>query len=600
MKRKSETIDGTEKPSSSPLELLRRVAEEDSVDETIRESAAAEFNDHIKSRWIAWSLVSPIPDDEKDQIKTLIVPLLLSPNSNSNSNILAHLRQSLGIIGAHDFPKLWPALLPGLTSSLETAIEADDFASVNRVLAALNSLLKKFLRGCRRRSPADTITLDLRYCFDNFSEPLLKTVQIISTKIIDSGGFELVSAQLLCFEMFYSLNFIDLPGFFVKPVDKWMNEFNKYLNAGNELQSAVFENIGLYIDKQDQSFQDYFQPFVEDVVHVLMATKPLSVTAIQFLTQVVGSRWFYRHHLLQQQITEKVVVPNLLLSDDEQDLFHKDYLEYIRRVVKNSRRKVTCQLLKGIIANSDYTEAIQRLIQNWLASFAQNPTANWKYKDCASHDVNSFPILKVSAMKFLSKFWFQVRGMDLVGDVVRLLGSDANVVHSYAAIFIKKHLICKGVSEALLPILPVLSKNLFDALGKRGSEENKYVMRCILCVGGISSPSDIISNTLVVILNWFSRGNPKHPDRLFEAFDYVVTQSYNLVPALDAWILPSVRMILDKRLTDLFPYALRLLARLVDYGTNQRRGFKEQEPASLGIRLPMWHDLVAPHIHNER
>ncbi|KAJ9559570.1 hypothetical protein OSB04_004730 [Centaurea solstitialis] len=604
-------LGGTEKPSGSPLALLRRVAEA-SVDEQVRERAAACFNDHIKYRWRSWPDPFPLPAAEKDPIKTLIVPLVLS---SANPTIHAHLRQALAIIGSHDFPRHWPALLPDLTSRLETAIEADDFASVNRVLDTLNSLLEKFC--CNGKGP-EPLRLDLKHCFDNFCDPLLKTVQIISGKInaaASNAGFEVVSklsllieAQLLCFEMFYSLNFIDLPGFFVKPVDKWMDEFKNYLTVTdqlNELQSAVFENIGLYVKKTDQPFQDYFRPFVEEAVVVLLDdAKPLTVAAIKFLTLVGTSshynRLFSQDHVLRQ-ITDKVVVRNMALSDDDEEVFRKDYIEFIRRDMDpKSRRMVTCQLLKAIARRSGLGR-VSAMIRNLLALFAENPTTNWKYKDCAislvlsfkthptpvvdfvsffrsvimpelqSRDVNSFPILKAGALKFFTKFWFRMPDMGLVGDVVRLLGSDANVVHSYAAIFIKKRLLLsdKRKRSPFARILPVLSKNLFEALKKRGSEENKYVMDCIVHFGTISESPCIVSATSVVISGFCE--NRKYPDRLFEAFDYLVTRSdldwVSLVPALDVWILPSVRMMLDRHATEFFPYALWLFSRLMDYDT---------------------------------
>ncbi|KAJ9539335.1 hypothetical protein OSB04_032068 [Centaurea solstitialis] len=189
-----------------------------------------------------------------------------------------------------------------------------------------------------------------------------------------------------------------------------------------------------------------------------------------------------------------------------------------------------------------------------------------------SHDVNSFPFLKAAALRFLTKFWFKIPAMDLVGDVVRFLLSDANVVHSYAAIFIKKRLLLrdKMAEPSFTLILPVLSQNLFDALKKHGSEENRYVMHCIMHIGAIPKSPCIIGRCTTSVIIRFCE-NLRHPGRLFEAFDYLVTQSDKdwipLVPALDIWILPSVRMIVDKHAMRFFPYALRLLARLMDYDT---------------------------------
>nr|GFC94196.1 exportin-2 [Tanacetum cinerariifolium] len=191
------------------LAVLRLVAEP-SVDEQIRHSAAVNFKNHLKTRW-GPSAAVPIPDAEKEQIKQLIVPLMLS----AGPKIQAQLSEALAVIGNHDFPKLWPALLPELKTSLENAINVNDFVSVNGILATVNSLFKKF----RYQYKSDPILLDLKYCLDNFAAPLLSTVENLSVKMSAAGGNvvvvkQLVEAQRLCCRIFYSLNFLDLPEFF--------------------------------------------------------------------------------------------------------------------------------------------------------------------------------------------------------------------------------------------------------------------------------------------------------------------------------------------------------------------------------------------------
>ncbi|KAF4378331.1 hypothetical protein G4B88_015902 [Cannabis sativa] len=71
-------------------------------------AAAANFKNHLKGRWApsassdepnAVASPSPIPDPEKDQIKALIVSLMLS----ANPKIQSQLSEALAVIGKHDF-----------------------------------------------------------------------------------------------------------------------------------------------------------------------------------------------------------------------------------------------------------------------------------------------------------------------------------------------------------------------------------------------------------------------------------------------------------------------------------------------------------------
>ncbi|CAI9292076.1 unnamed protein product [Lactuca saligna] len=630
------------------LAVLRLVAEP-SVDEQIRQCAAVNFKNHLKTRWMP-SSATPIPDSEKEQIKTLIVPLMLS----ATPRIQAQLSEALAVIGNHDFPRLWPALLPELKASLETAINANDFASVNGILATVNSLFKKF----RYQFKSDPLLLDLKYCLDNFAAPLSSTVVSISGKINEAAGSaatlrQLIEAQRICFRIFYSLNFLDLPEYFEDNADKWMKEFKNYLTVRypaiedmgtdgvsvvDELRAAVCENISHYMEKEEELFQKYLKEFVEAVWSLLVVASAspsrerLTVTAIKFLTIVSTS---VHHELfagdeILQQITQSIVIPNVMLRDEDEELFEMNYVEFIRRDMEGSdldtRRRIACELLKGIAGNykQKITERVSTQIHNCLAMFGENPAGNWKYKDCAIYlvvslatkkaggasistdlvdvesffrsvivpelqgqDVNAFPMLKAGALKFFTMFRVLIPkpiAMALVGDVVRFLGSDVNVVHSYAATCIEKLLLVKdnnGVhsqarytSGDIGPILPVLMTNLFGALEKPESEENQYIMRCIMRVLQVADISPEVASPsitgLTSILNRVCE-NPKNPvfnHCLFEAVATLVRRACektpSLVPAFESCLLPSLQMILAKDVTEFFPYAFQLLAQLVD------------------------------------
>lgn len=629
------------------LAVLRLVAEP-SVDEQIRQAAAVNFKNHLKGRWGPQSASTPVPDAEKEQIKALIVPLMLS----ASPRIQSQLSEALAIIGNHDFPKSWPALLPELKSSLEKAVDGSDYASVNGILATLNSLFKKF----RYQYKTNELLIDLKYCLDNFAAPLLSVFEKIAVLINSVGNGtaatlrQLVEAQRLCCRIFYSLNFQDLPEFFEDTMDRWMAEFKNYLTVKyaaledgggdglalvDELRAAVCENIGLYMEKEEELFQKYLSGFVQAVWSLLVVASAspsrerLTVTAIKFLTTVSISV----HHTLfagdeiLQQICQSIVIPNVMLRDEDEELFEMNYVEFIRRDMEGSdldtRRRIACELLKGIGANyrEKVTQIVSSQIQRCLAVFAENPTANWKYKDCAiylvvslatkkaggssvstdlvdvesffrtvivpelqSQDINGFPMLKAGALKFFTMFRNQISkpvAMALIPDVIRFLGSESNVVHSYAGSCIEKLLLVKDdgawarySSADIGPVLLLLMTNLFGALQKPESEENQYIMKCIMRVLGVADISPEVASPcitgLTTVLNRVCE-NPKNPifnHYLFESVAVLVRRACekhsSLVPAFEASLFPSLQTILAKDVSEFFPYAFQLLAQLVD------------------------------------
>ncbi|KAK4476329.1 hypothetical protein RD792_015475 [Penstemon davidsonii] len=635
------------------LAVLRLVAEP-SVDEQIRQSAAVNFKNHLKVHW-APHFNAPdqavVPDPEKEQIKALIVTLMV----NSSPKIQAQLSEALTIIGKHDFPKAWQTLLPELVGTLDRLSQANDYVSVNGILATINSLFKKF----RYQFKTNELLLDLKYCLDSFAKPLLevfKRTAVFIDLAMGSGtanagvlkGY--IESQRLCCRIFYSLNFMELPEFFEDHMDEWMIEFRKYLTAKypiledsgkdglalvDELRAAICENLSLYMEKEEDLFQKYLSGFVESVWGLLVAAsnsstrERLTVTAIKFLTTVstsVHHALFARDDILQQ-ISQSVVIPNVMLRDEDEELFEMNYVEFIRRDMEGSdldtRRRIACELLKGIALNykENVTQKVSAQVQSLLASFADNPSANWKHKDCAiylvvslatkkaggtsvstdlvdvesffgsvivpelrSQDVDGFPMLKAGALKFFTVFRNQISkpvAMALLPDVVRFLGAESNVVHSYAASCVEKLLLVKDdggrarfSGADVSPFLLALMTNLFNALQKPESEENQYLMKCIMRVFGVANVSHEVAlpciNGLATVLNRVCQ-NPKNPvfnHYLFESVALLIRraceQDPSLISAFEKSLLPILDMILSKDVSEFFPYAFQLLAQLVD------------------------------------
>ncbi|CAI9101110.1 OLC1v1038364C1 [Oldenlandia corymbosa var. corymbosa] len=652
--------DAADKPNFA-LAVLRLVAEP-SVDEQIRQAAAVTFKNHLKSRWVpagsdandsnAASVL--IPDAEKAQIKALIVSLMV----NSSPRIQAQLSEALAVIGKHDFPQLWPTLLPELVDSLDRLSLANDYASVNGALVAVSSLFEKF----RFQFKTNELLFDLKYCLDNFAKPLLLVFQRTAA-LLDQAAASVpanpaalklyIDSQRLCCEIFYSLNFQDLPEFFEDHMSEWMSEFRKYLtvkypaleDVGNdgmavvdELRAAVCENISLYMEKEEELFQVYLGGFVEAVWGLLLLASPspsrekLTVTAIKFLTTVSTSV----HHALfgsdavLQQIVQGVVIPNVMLRDEEEELFDMNYVEFISRDMEGSdmdtRRRVACELLKGMGVHykEKVTQRISAEIQGCLDYFSKNPDANWKHKDCAiylvvslatrkaggasfstdlvdvesffasvivpelrSPDVNASPMLKAGALKFFTMFRNQIPkpiALALLPDVVRFLNSESNVVHSYAATCIEKLLLVKDDSKPrytaadIGPFFQPLVTNLFAALKKQESEENQYVMKCIMRVLGVAEIPLIDAFTCINELSLILRRVCQDPKSqvfnhyLFESLAALIRRASqtdsSAISSLEAGLFPSIEIILSQGISEFFPYAFQLLAQLVELTHN--------------------------------
>ncbi|CAL1352797.1 unnamed protein product [Linum trigynum] len=641
--------DGLNEAANAPnfaLAVLRLVGTP-TYHEDIRRAAAVNFKNHIRQRWAPDqdSEFNPIPADEKNQIKTLIVTLMVS----SSPRVQSQLSEALSLIGKHDFPRAWTSLLPELVDNLRQLASQGNYnyAAVNGILGTVNSIFKKF----RYEYADNDLCIDLKYCIDIFAAPLLeiflRTAEVINSAAKAAGASvetlkPLFESQRLCCRIYYSLNFQGMPEFFEDHIKEWMTEFAKYLTSTDpavpdDLRAAVCENIILYMEKGEEAFYPYLNGFAGAVGNLLFKVSEehtrdrLAVTAIKFLTAVSTSvhHDFFGDNEVIRRICAEIVIPNARLREDDEEMFGMNYIEYVRRDMEgddlDTRRRIACDLLKGIATKhkQQVTDIVSALIQNLMSSYDANPTENWKDKHCAmylvvslaskklrgvdvltneivnvenffgrvivpelqSQDVNAYPMLKAGALKFFTMSRTQLPKdtvINLLPDLARFLGAKSNVVHSYAACCIEKLLLVKddGVrarytaADLGSPFIKVLMNNLFNALTVEESEENQYIMKCIMRVIGVAEISRDIADPccigLTSILNQVCK-NPKNPifnHYLFESVAVLVRRAcdrdVSLIPDFEEKLFPSLEMILVKSIAEFLPYAFQLLAQLVE------------------------------------
>ncbi|CAL9170699.1 unnamed protein product, partial [Musa hybrid cultivar] len=381
----------------------------------------------------------------------------------------------------------------------------------------------------------------------------------------------------------------------------------------------------------------------------------LTVTAIKFLTTVSTS---VHHSLFSspevlQRICSSIVFPNIRLRDEDEELFEINYIEYIRRDIEGSdidtRRRIACELLKGIALNykEQVTALVSLQIQEMLKVYAANPGENWKEKDSAIYlvvalspkagsssgylvdvesfftsvivpelqeqDVNAAPMLKAGALKFFTVFRDQIPKqavMTLLPHLARFLMSESNVVHSYAANCIEKLLLVKdritvvGSNVVTLtprygsldinPFLPQLMTNLFNALQFSESQENPYIMKCIMRVLGVGNVNSEVAahciSRLAFVLSEICK-NPRNPTfnhYLFESIAALIGRScendHALIPVFEASLFPVLQKILVDDVTEFWPYAFQIFAQLVEMS---------KPPLSNSYML-LFHVLLSP------
>lgn len=629
--------------------VLSLVASAD-VDPAVRQAASVNLKNHIKYRWNPNELdvmrmgeLKLIEDAEKEEIKANIVNLMLS----SPPRIQAQISDALSNISKHDFPAKWANLLPELVQKLNS----QDYSVVNGILEAANSIFKRF----QFQFKSQELYEELKYCLDMFVNPML-ALFLRTGELVSSNGHnppvlkQLIESQRLMCEIFYSLNYQELPEVFEDKLKEWMGEFHRYLtyenpfleekdndkeSVLNELKAAICRNINLYMEKNEEEFQGFLSTFVKDVWDLLMKVgltskhDQLAITAITFLTTVSTS---VHHRLFEEAqalkvVCEGIVIPNLQFREEDEELFEMNFLEYIRRDMEGSdsdtRRRIACELVKGLASHYEQlvTHICSQHIMTMLGEYAKNPDENWKAKDCAIYlvvalavrtktvsagatsvnelvnvgdffqnsilpemvtpDVNERPVLKADALKFVTTFRSQLpkaKCLELFPSLIRLLGAESNVVHSYAANCIERILVVKDEgkprfsSSDLQPFGQQLLWQLFGALKLPESNDNQYIMKCVMRVVSIADLGPFSAKVVQELAGIITEvcKNPRNPTfthYVFEALAALVkkatTDPTNIV-AFEGSIFPVLETVYVNDVAEFAPYCFQILALLVE------------------------------------
>jgi len=413
-----------------------------------------------------------------------------------------------------------------------------------------------------------------------------------------------------------------------------------------ELRSQICDNIGLYAHKYEEEFQPYMQQFVTAVWNLLMNHGAevkydlLTSNAIQFLASVADRQQYkslFEDPATLASICEKIIVPNIQLRESDVELFEDNAEEYIRRDLEGSdvdtRRRAACDLVKGLSRyfESQITSTFGAYVQTMLANYNSSNKQNWQSKDAALYlvtslatkaktekhgitktnalvdlgsfatenvvpelqiqnpaEVNTAPVLKASAIKYLMTFRSQLPPETVKASlplIANFLKSDSVVVHTYAAAAVEKFLIMKvggvGSTQALVtaqdlaPQAQTLLQSLFDVLSRPTSAENEYVMKCIMRSFSTLQAAVIpYLSTLLTALTQKLQLAAKNPTKphynhyLFESLSLsiriVCKEQPSAVANFESVLFPVFQEILQGDVQEFVPYVFQILSLLLE------------------------------------
>ena len=349
-------------------------------------------------------IISPA---DRDLIKNHLVELMCT----TPPQIQAQCSEAISLIAAIDFPNKWDNLLPELIQKFNSP----DPNVVCGVLATANSILKRF----RYINRSDELYADILYVLLKLQAPLL-TLFKTTGQAIDAYANDVnqlrprFSALRYICRIFFSLNWQDLPEYFEDHMEEWMTEFSKYLKYRNplledadeemepslidKLQAAIVDNLFLYGDKDEEGFVPFLPDFTTTVWNLLLGVTShpkhdiLATTCIKFLSSLVAKpmhKALFQDQSTLLQIIAKIVIPNLMIREVDEERFEDDPQEFIMGDMEESdtesRRKRAQGLLRAMCRQfeGETTVICMEQINAMLAEFAASPGDKWAAKDAA-------------------------------------------------------------------------------------------------------------------------------------------------------------------------------------------------------------------------
>ncbi|KNC84613.1 hypothetical protein SARC_03180 [Sphaeroforma arctica JP610] len=417
-----QTIEQASKSQNYSL-LLLKIVSEDTHELHLRVAAAVTFKNFIKKNWEIDGQVNKIADQDRLTIKTHIVDLMLK----MPSQLQAQLSEAVSLIGKHDFPDAWPELLPSLVAKLDN----NDVSVINGVLRTASSLFNRYTYEFK----SDELWTEINIALKQFAQPLTditaKMISILPQNASNRDTLTTVFSLLhSALDIFYSLNYQDLPEFFEDNMDQWMLIHHTLLVYDNPLvrsdsddrpgplektMAKACDNVALYAgkyDEEDVPFRKHLPVFVEDIWNLLCTTSGeikndyLVSGGLAFLSAVAkrpGTSSMFGDPATLKTICEKIVIPNMQLRESDVEAFEDDPQEYIGQDIEGSdtetRRRAACDLVKALRQHFEQqvTAIFSSYVEVMLAEYAKDPVNNWKSKDAAIYLVTSLSVTSTLA-----------------------------------------------------------------------------------------------------------------------------------------------------------------------------------------------------------
>ncbi|KAI1711044.1 cse1 domain-containing protein [Ditylenchus destructor] len=631
----------------------------------IRMAASLALKNFVRENW-SGDGEAPLAEDEREELRQGVLDSLFQISAQYRKQM----SQTVCIIGKYDFPERWGRLIEVIGECLSGD------AAFDRLTTAL-STLEELVKRYRHEMKSVELWKEILLVLKVVAEPLTQLYARMILHIPQDGQpdnlsvadrFSWLDVVLHCAKIYHSLVSQDIPEHFEDNLTPWMDGFLALLRLKlptlesqaddteptslDRLKCEICEIVTLFSQRYEECFENYAQQFIGAIWQLLVETDSrtrfdaLVNAALGFLSAIC-QRAQYVHHFqgegVLQAICENVIIQNLMLRQEDVEMFQQEPFEFLKRDIEGSdletRRRGATEFVRALCRQFEQQVfgILSGAIGTFLADYQQNPTANFVRKDVVYYLVsamaskaatarhgatttsqlinvsdfyeqhvrgdlldggaNEVPILRSDALKYLVLFRHQLqpeflaqcicgKDNDLSNSIIRLLGSQHVLLHHYVAYAIERLLIMRDQNGQLLlnaQNVPVraLIEGLFECFNNQAAYNTHYIMKALMrCFSIIDAEIATNAHVYVQRLDTMIQqaiANPINPQLIhfiFESLCVLIRKAYTRVEGgLDKHVIQIVMLIIPKDVVDFVPYALQIIALLLDQsGAERQRG----------------------------
>lgn len=356
----------------------------------------------VKTCWNPSEAEHCIREEDKSTLRASIIGDMI--RTAEQPIVQRNLAEAITFIAKLDFPSRWPQALQSIVETLQGPFSIPAYAAA---LSTSHSILQRY----RTVEDSDRFVDELRIIFCTFFLPFIGSMTPLvqacqSPECPDPLRRKAMEGLIAGMECLLDLSQLDVGDEFLKCMDKIVECFLICLSfpvansVAIELKSVVVSCVKHFLISFDEDFESYAGQFVKFVWDMIAdpsskntSMDDLVVCGIDLLSNAcrTTARVLFDSESVISMLLNQVAIPNLVLHEEELEIFETEPDMYIQRDIEGSdlhtRRCAASDLIRTLVMT--FPEKAKPILLEGTKQLFAAAATDWRAKDTAIYIASS-------------------------------------------------------------------------------------------------------------------------------------------------------------------------------------------------------------------